>query len=149
MLNRRSAHRGFTLIEVMITVAIIGILSAIALPQYSDYVRRGRIPEATSNLATTQVRMEQYFQDARTYIGTAYNNGCGVATPTGKYFSFAFISPCTATTYTLQATGIGAMSGFSYTVNQDGIQGSAISGVSSGWNATSAVCWITNKGGAC
>ncbi len=48
---------GFTLIELMITVAIIGILAAVGLPAYNDYIIRGRVPEATSNLSAKRVKM--------------------------------------------------------------------------------------------
>src|SRR6266542_902969 len=61
--------RGFTLIEAMITVAIVAILGAIAYPNYVDYITRGRIIEGTSKLSDFRVRMEQYFMDNRTYVG--------------------------------------------------------------------------------
>jgi type IV pilus assembly protein PilE len=57
---RRLASRGFTLIELMITVAVVAILTAIAFPSYTEYVRRGRIAEAVSALATTRVRLERF-----------------------------------------------------------------------------------------
>lgn len=133
---------GFTLIEVMIVVVIVAILSAIAVPSYNDYVRRGRIPQATSALASWRVQMEQYFQDNRKYDG-------GPAAPTNAdstYFDFAS-SNVTASTYTLTATGKGAMTGFSYSVDQRNTRSSSVSGVS-GWSG-STNCWVTNKGGIC
>ena len=54
--------RGFTLIEIMIVVAIVAILSAIALPSYSDYVLRSKLPEAFSALSDQRIRLEQYYQ---------------------------------------------------------------------------------------
>jgi len=142
--------QGFTLIEVMIVVAIIAILAAIALPAYSDYIRRGRIPEATSNLSSQRVKMEQWFQDNQTYYTTSTNTACGVAVPTTTtYFTFTCVAS-SATKYVLTATGIstGTMAGFVYTIDESGNRTSAITGVS-GWTATSSTCWITNKGGAC
>jgi type IV pilus assembly protein PilE len=137
---------GFTLIELMVAVAIVGILSAVALPVYSAYVTRSRIPDATSTLASWQIRMEQRFQDNQTYYASN-GTSCGVTTPTsGTYFSYS----CTitsSTAYVLTATGSGAMSGFGYTINQDGTKTSTIT--ATGWAATSTSCWITNKGGAC
>ena len=65
----RSRAHGFTLIEVMIVVAIIGILAAITIPQYADYMRRARVSEAVGLLASMRPRMEQYFQDNRTFVG--------------------------------------------------------------------------------
>jgi len=63
----RNRVRGFTLLEVMITVAIVGILAAIALPSYADYVTRGRITEATTGLSNLRQLSEQYFLDNRSY----------------------------------------------------------------------------------
>jgi len=69
-------HRqsGFTLIEVMITIAIVAILAAIAIPNYANYLTRGKIQEATSNLLGMRVKMEQYFQDNRMYVSPG--GGC-------------------------------------------------------------------------
>ena len=67
-------NAGFTLIEVMIVVAIIAILAAIAIPNYTAYVQRSRLTEATSKLSDLRTKMEVFFQDNRSY-GTS---GCGV-----------------------------------------------------------------------
>lgn len=133
---------GFTLIELMIVVVIVGILASVALPAYNDYVTRGRIPDATSNLAAKRVQMEQYFQDNRTYAGAP---ACNNDTTTGQYFNFA-CTVQTPNTYTLQAAGKGAMAGFIYTINEANAK--ATTGVPSGWT-TNATCWVTKKGGAC
>lgn len=65
----RKSMRGFTLIEIMIVVAIIGALAAIAIPMYNDYVVKARINEAVGGLSDLRVKMEQFFQDNRTYAG--------------------------------------------------------------------------------
>ena len=141
------AHQGFTLIEVMITVVIVAILAAIALPSYSSYMTRGRIPDATSNLSTKRVQMEQAFQDARTYAGGA---ACTADTTTSKYFDFSCIN-VTQNTYTLQAIGKSSMIGFTYTVDQSNAKTTTIgAGAPSGWTAaTPNTCWVTKKGGEC
>lgn len=135
---------GFTLIELMIVVAVVGILAAVAIPSYSDYVTRGRIPDATSNLAARRVQMEQYFQDNRTYVNAP---ACPTtADTTGQYFNYSCVAAPTANAYTLRAVGKGAMTGFTYTVNQDNARTSDIT--ASGWTGN-ATCWVTKKGGAC
>ena len=53
---------GFTLIEVMITVAVIAILAAVALPNYVEYVTRSRLVEAKTNLSDMRTRLEQYYK---------------------------------------------------------------------------------------
>jgi len=143
---------GFSLIELMIVVVVVGILSAIALPSYQEYVTRGKITEATSNLADMRVKLEQFFQDNRTYIGACVA-GTTAPLPTGtKYFTFTCpAATLTATTFTVTATGVAAqgMSGFLYTVDQANTQATTISAPAStdGW-VTSANCWVIRKGAA-
>lgn len=68
MANQRNAG-GFTLIELMITVVIVGILAAIALPSYSEYVERGRRKDAIATAMEAQQFAERYFTENRTYVG--------------------------------------------------------------------------------
>lgn len=140
---RKSA--GFTLIELMITVAIIGILAAVAVPAYTDYVIRGKIPDATSGLAAKRVQMEQYFQDNHTYAPAA-DAPCVADSTSSKYFTFSCSVAGTATAYTLQAVGTGTMAGFTFTIDQDNTKLTA-NVPNSGWGTAPVACWVTKKGG--
>jgi len=62
--------KGFTLIELMITVAIVGILAMVALPQYQQYVVKGNRTAAEAFMMDVASREKQYLLDARTYAGT-------------------------------------------------------------------------------
>ncbi len=117
--------RGFTLIEVLITVAIVSILAAVALPNYTAYITRSKIVEATTSLTDMRTRLEQYFLDSRQYPGSCIASAAGPA-PAGQIYlpsaSKYFTATCalTATTYTVTATGNAAqnMGGFVYTIDQ-------------------------------
>ncbi len=137
MSTQNRIQAGFTLIELMIVVAIIGVLSAIVIPNYSSYVARGKITEATSALADGRIRMEQYFQDNRTYVG-------GPAPAATTNFTYA-ASGTSATAFTLTATGTSAsgMSAFSYTINEGNVRTSTTS-----WG-NSGSCWVVKQGGLC
>ena len=78
------APRGFTLIEVMVTVAIVAILSAVALPAYTAYVQRARVPVALDGLSAYLTRMEQRYQDVGNYANGAT---CAVALPAAGDFT--------------------------------------------------------------
>ena len=120
---RRSAA-GFTLIELMIAVAIIGILAAVGYPQYTDYVRRGQIAEAFGLMSDYRVKLEQYFQDYKKY-GSATGANCADAATAPAWASFAgskhFQAGCKVTDsgYTLTVTGFaGQAVGHTYTVDE-------------------------------
>lgn len=142
MKNRQA---GFTLIEVMITVAIIGILAAIALPSYSDYVRRGRITEAVAGLSDMRVKMEQFFQDNRTYAGACVAGTVAALPANTPQFSFT-CPTTTASAYTVLATGAGTMAGFSYSIDQSNVRTTVT--LPTGWTVT-AGCWVLKKDGTC
>jgi len=145
LLRRRAG--GFTLIELMMTVAIAAILASVAIPMYRDYVMRSRIIDATSRLSDFRVRMEQYFMDNRTY---ANGGACGVADPADLDDS-AFTIKCkdaTATAYTATAEGKESkgMKGFEYQIVASGAK--KTSAVPSGWTSKDD-CWVTRKDGGC
>lgn len=134
----RRVAQGFTLIEVMVTIAIIGIAMAIGLPQYRDYVTRTRLTEAFSSLQGVQPAAEQFWSNNRTYAGFD-------RLPTSVNFTYA-LSGATTSAYTVTATGTGPVNGFIYTINQNGVRATTAS--PTGWG-TSVSCWVDHKGGAC
>ena len=141
--------RGFTLIELMITIAIIAILAAIALPSYSDYVRRGRLTEGLSTLSSQRVKMEQFFQDNRTYAGSCV---AGTVAPPPVSANFNYVCTPSAvgavpSVYLITATGVGTMNGFVYTMNQDNAR--VTTGLPADWVGTGNLCWVTKKDGSC
>lgn len=81
-------NKGFTLIEVMIVVAIIGILAAIAYPSYDEYVKRGNRTEGQAFLSDVAARQERYFSQNNAYITDTDDLaklGVSASSPTGKY----------------------------------------------------------------
>lgn len=143
----RSDSRGFTLIEVMITVAIIAILASVALPAYTDYITRGKIPEATANLSDIRVKMEQFFLDNRRYVTVAGGSTCGITPSATKYFAYTGV--CDDTTYTFTATGSGSMAGFQYTINQTNTRTSKVVSPHKWAGLDINNCWLVRKDGTC
>lgn len=150
----RIRQSGFTLIELMIVIVIIGVLAGIAIPAYNDYLMRARISEAVNGLSDMRVKMEQYFQDNRSYAGACAAGTLAPLPADTKNFTFTCENACGggATTltdvgYQVRACGIGSAAGFVYTINQANVK--TTEGVPAGWLGAPSNCWVLNKGGGC
>jgi type IV pilus assembly protein PilE len=150
--RKNRSNAGFTLIEAMITVAVIAILAAIALPNYFDYITRSRIVEAKTNLADMRTRLEQYFLDNRAYPNACVASAPGPAAagniylPGNQKFFNVTCSVLTPTAYTATATGVGSMVGFIYTIDQANTRTTTSTGA---WGKNSPSCWVSKKSGEC
>ena len=130
---------GFTLIELMIVIAVIAILASVGLPAYKDYVTRGKLVDATAQLSDGRVKLEQYFQDNRTYVGADAVPPCPATT---KYFTIS-CQNLTTSTYTIIAQGKNELTGFDYSIDQSNTKVS-----NTPWG-NGATCWIMKKGDSC
>lgn len=156
----RAWARGFTLIEVMIVVAIVAILASVAYPAYTDYIRRGQLQEAFTNLANYRIRMEQYYQDNRRYTTGAAANTCAGAAAANpltaaelggpiRHFTYACVPGNSGQTYVLTATGVAGSNtaGYVYTINEAGArQTTQFRGVAQN---PARDCWASRAANSC
>ena len=140
--RRLSGMRGFTLIELMIAVAVVGILAAIAYPSYQEHVRKARRADAQTALLELAQFMERHYTANGRYLTTA---GAAPVLPfdaapkdgATKYYDLSFTATPTASSYTLRAVPKGAMAGDAcgtLTLSNTGAKGQAA-------GATLAECW--------
>lgn len=123
--QRPTLQQGFTLIELMIVVAIVGILSAIAYPSYAEYIRKGHRADARAGLLQAQ----QWLERAATATGTYPTTLPTALTWSGdasKRYDIAFQAGNTNAAYTLEAAPKGAQAGDkcgTYTLSNTGVRG--------------------------
>ncbi|XVJ71925.1 MAG: prepilin-type N-terminal cleavage/methylation domain-containing protein [Rhizobacter sp.] len=144
-------QRAFTLIEVMIVVAIVAILAAIAIPSYRDYILRGNITDAVTALGSMQASMEQHFQDNKTYAGACAAGTIAPLPPNTNKFTFT-CPVLAATTYTVAAAGTGSMTGFGYNLalGAGGVVTKSTTALPTGWTTPAPnTCWALKKDGSC
>ena len=121
-MKTNNTQHGFTLIELMITVAIIATLTAIALPSYTSYVVRSKLTEGSESLATVGVSMNQYFADNGTDLASGSTTACGRTMPTSPtYMTYSCVA--TASTFTATMTGTISNSTYTFTLDQLGNRG--------------------------
>lgn len=137
------SQKGFTLLEMMIVLVVVSILAAIAVPAYNDYVTRGRLTEAYAQLAAQRVRMEQYYQDMRTYTGATAAGTVATCPGAGQHFTYACAVAADGQSYSITANGMG----FGFAIDQNNNR--LTTAVPSTWSMPSTNCWVRKKGGVC
>jgi type IV pilus assembly protein PilE len=148
--------KGFTLIEVMIVVAIIAILASVALPAYTAYIRRGQLQEAFTNLSDQRIKLEQYYQDNKNYGSNKFcstNTAAGVSINGSKYFTYTCSTDKNDTGasadgqgYLFTATGTGSTAGYAYTLDD---QGNKVTKTFAGTAVTGSSCWSVKSATDC
>ncbi|MHB9101711.1 MAG: type IV pilin protein [Sulfuricella sp.] len=130
---------GFTLIELMITVAVIGILAAIAYPSYQDSIRKSRRADAKSALLNAAQSMEKFYTENSKYTGATVGTVVP-ASSTDGYYTLSFSVAPSAAAYTLQAAPTtkgnqGADKCGNFTLSSTGVKGvnSGTLGVADCW----------------
>jgi type IV pilus assembly protein PilE len=146
--SRNPDGKGFTLIELMIAVAVVGILAAIVVPNYRDYVRRSALQESFANLSDLRVKLEQFYQTNRNYgSGACGNDGTAnrVTFALGGNFTYTCALSNVNQAYALTATGSsGAAIGHAFTLDSNNVK----STTSFKGNAVAKSCWLV-KGSEC
>lgn len=137
--------QGFTLVELMFVVAIVAVLTAIALPAYNAYVMRGYMHTAQNALVAQANQLAQWAQDHETYVG-----GCANPVTVTNFTISCPASPpalsVATTTYSVQAVGYGPAAGFTFTLDSAGNK--ATPSAPAGWTPN-ATCWTRDQAGDC
>ena len=136
--------RAFTLIEIMIVIAVMGILASIAVPSYNQYVQRAHRSEGAAALVEYNAKMAHYYLDNNNYVKVEDGvQKCALPVPSTRYMTITCAAP-TSQTYTATATGSGDIATTTFTINQaDARVTTAFPG-----RTEAAQCWLI-AGGEC
>ena len=149
--NTKRSIKGFTLMEVMIVVGILGIVASIAFPSYMDYVRKGKRADAKVELLRLAQMQESYFVQNLSYASTLAQLGlAGTVKSEQEEYTMSIstkvpgacdgtsVTPCTGYTLTADATGSQANDGKceDFTLSNTGVKG-----VTGAHSATPKDCW--------
>ncbi|UCU92277.1 type IV pilin protein [Hydrogenophaga taeniospiralis] len=134
-------QKGFTLIELMIVVAIAAILAAIATPTYLRYVLRARATEGLEGLQAYAARMEQRYQDTGNY---GPSSSCAVPVTSSRYFTISCALTENGQGFLATATGTSSLAGVAYTLNHTGVRETT----DHTYGVPDKACW-TLSGGSC
>jgi type IV pilus assembly protein PilE len=135
--------RGFTLVELMITVGIVAILAAIAIPSYQSFVRQSNRTDATRTMALDAQALQRCYSQNFSYLAAGCNIVAGTVNSPNNYYSINIAIP-SATQYTLTATPQGGQVGdtqcATIVLQSTGQQ----TAQDTSMNDTSKACWGTN-----
>ena len=133
----KRAENGFTLIELIVAMAVLAILSAVAIPSYSGYLTRSQLTDATGTLGAYRLRMEQSYQDNGNFGAAA----CSVATANTTTWDFQCALTGAGQGFTVTATGKGRTAGYQYSIDEQGSRRTlAFPGVGA------SACWVIRAG---
>lgn len=101
----KSRQKGMTLLELMIVIAIVGILASVAIPSFNDSVIKARRADARNSLFDWQLRQAEYFADNLSYASVSTINGSGADTvDSGEDYYDITVTSSSATTFQMTAT---------------------------------------------
>jgi type IV pilus assembly protein PilE len=146
--------RGFSLVEMMVTISILAIFARLAIPAYSSYVLRGKVSQAFAQLSSLAIGLQQVYQDNRSYSGGTTNaSGCLTsgpgAAPSTNTGDFSYSCTLGTTTFTITATGKSGttVASYAYTLDNTGARGTSTP--SGALFPSNSACWVQSTSGAC
>jgi type IV pilus assembly protein PilE len=133
--NTKNRYKGFTLLELMITLLIVAILTIIAVTSYNYFIKQSRLNGAEADLVNMSTVMSSYYQQQLSYPAVTTTTAATQTALSGwlptqsSYFTY-IISASPGTTYTLQATGISGtqMAGYTVTITNANVRGGTMPG---------------------